>query len=176
MIRPATRADVPRVWELLLALARYEEMDDRVTGTARQLGDHLFAPRPFIECLVAEDGGTLVGYALFHTLYSSFRTQPMMWLEDLFVTPPSRGHGLGRALLLAVANQAAARGCWRLSWAVLDWNEPAIRFYESLGAVRANPGWHTYQFEDATLRALAACAGATDPKAQPDPRPTSRST
>jgi GNAT superfamily N-acetyltransferase len=174
MIRPANPADVPRVWELLLALARYEKMEARVTGSARELADHLFAPRPFIECMVAEDGGTLVGYALFHTIYSSFRTQPMMWLEDLFVEPAIRGRGFGRGLLLAVAREAAARGCWRLSWAVLDWNEPAIRFYESLGAVRANPGWQTYQLEDAALRALAA--GATGPPAQPDPRPTSSST
>ncbi len=155
MIRPARREDVPRVWELVRSLAAYEKLEHRVTGSAERLAEHLFAPRPLIECLIVDEGGTLAGYALFHLIYSSFRTEPMMWLEDLYVEPARRGKGLGRALLLAVAKEAAARGCWRLSWAVLEWNEPSIRFYESLGAVRGEGGWHVYQFEHATLRALA---------------------
>jgi GNAT superfamily N-acetyltransferase len=156
MIRPARREEVPRVWELVGGLAVYEKLEDRLTGSAERLAEHLFAERPLIECLVVDDGGALVGYALFHTIYSSFRTEPMMWLEDLFVEPPHRGRGFGRALLLAVAREAAARGCWRLSWAVLDWNQPSIAFYESLGATPAEGGWHVYQFEHPVLRTIAA--------------------
>ena len=95
-----------------------------------------------------------MGYAVYYLIYSTFRTQPMMWLEDLFVVPEHRGRGLGRDLLLAVGREAAHRGCWRLSWAVLDWNQPAEKFYESLGAVRDEGGWNTYQFDEARLREL----------------------
>jgi GNAT superfamily N-acetyltransferase len=156
VIRPARPEDVPRVWELVRALAVYEKLEDRLTGSAEQLASHLFAEHPLVECQVAEDAEALVGYALFHTIYSSFRARPMMWLEDLYVESSHRGRGLGRALLAVVAREATARGCLRLSWAVLDWNEPTIRFYESLGAVRGEGGWHVYQAEGAALRALDA--------------------
>ena len=144
------------MWALVRSLAAYERLEHRVTGSAERLASDLFAPRPLIECLVAEEAGTLAGYALFHPIYSSFRTEPMMWLEDLYVEPAHRGKGLGLELLLGVAKEAEARGCWRLSWAVLDGNQPSIRFYESFGAVRGEGGWHVYQFERPTLRALAA--------------------
>jgi len=154
-IRRARREDVPRIWQLELGLAQYEKLEHRVTGSAERLAEHLFGPRPIVDCLVAEEGGVIVGFALHYLIYSSFRTQPMMWLEDLFVIPEHRGRGTGRALLDALAREADRIGCWRLSWAVLEWNEPAIGFYESLGAKRDEGGWYVYQFDEAKLRAIA---------------------
>jgi GNAT superfamily N-acetyltransferase len=139
---------------MVRALAVYERLEDRLTGSAERLGADLFAPRPPVECRVAEAAGGLVGYALFHTIYSSFRARPAMWLEDIYVEPAHRGRGLGRALLAEVAREAAARGCVRLSWAVLEWNEPSIRFYKWIGAVRAEGGWHTYQLDESRFGTL----------------------
>ena len=155
VIRAAQPRDAERVWELIRGLAVYEKLEHRVTGSARQLARHLFGPRKIVDCLVALEGGSLIGYAMYYLIYSSFRAQPMMWLEDLFVEPARRGSGIGRALLHAVAAVAARRGCWRLSWAVLEWNETAIGFYESLGARLDEGGWHVYQFDEAKLRAIA---------------------
>ena len=154
-IRRARREDVPRIWQLELGLAEYEKLEHRVTGSAERLAEHLFGPRPIVDCRVAEEGGVIVGFALHYLTYSSFRTQPMMWLEDLFVIPEHRGRGTGRALLDAVAREAGRLGCWRLSWAVLEWNEPAIGFYESLGAKLDEGGWYVYQLDEAKLRAIA---------------------
>jgi GNAT superfamily N-acetyltransferase len=154
-IRRAQPEDVPRIWELELGLAEYEKLTHRVTGSAERLAEHLFGPRPIVDCLVAEEDGVIVGIALHYLIYSSFRTQPMMWLEDLFVVPEHRGRGTGKALLDALAREAERLGCWRLSWAVLDWNEPAIGFYESLGAKRDEGGWYVYQLDEARLRAIA---------------------
>ena len=159
VIRAAKPKDAKRVWELLQGLAVYEKLENRVTGSARQLARHLFGPRKLVECLVAEQDGKLIGYALHYLIYSSFRAQPMMWLEDLFVEPDRRGSGAGRALIRAVARKAARLGCWRLSWAVLEWNEPAIGFYENLGAERDEGGWYVYQFDEAKLRAIEAGKG-----------------
>lgn len=153
-IRAARPEDVARVWELIRGLADYEKLEHRVTGSAERLAEHLFGARRLVSCLVAEEGAGLVGFAIHYLIYSTFRTQPMMWLEDLFVPPSHRGRGIGRALLLATAREAARLGCWRLSWAVLEWNEPAIGFYESLGATRDEGGWYVYQFEEAKLRAI----------------------
>lgn len=156
LIRAARPQDVTRLWDLILGLAAYEKLEHRVTGSPERLAEHLFGPRRIIDCLVAEDGADLVGCAIYYLIYSTFRTQPMMWLEDLFVTPSHRGRGTGRALLLATAREAARLGCWRLSWAVLEWNEPAVKFYESLGAARDEGGWYVYQFEEERLRAIEA--------------------
>ena len=154
VIRAARPQDVERVWELIRGLADYEKLEHRVTGSAERLAGHLFGPGRIVSCLVAEEGVEVVGFAIHYLIYSTFRTQPMMWLEDLFVPPEQRGRGIGRALLLATAREAARLGCWRLSWAVLEWNEPAIGFYESLGAVRDEGGWYVYQFDEAKLRAI----------------------
>jgi GNAT superfamily N-acetyltransferase len=154
VIRAAKPQDVGRVWELIRGLADYEKLEHRVTGSAERLAEHLFGARRLVSCLVAEQGGDLVGFAIHYLIYSTFRTQPMMWLEDLFVPPSHRGRGIGRALLLATAREAARLGCWRLSWAVLEWNEPAIGFYESLGATREEGGWYVYQFDETKLRAI----------------------
>ncbi len=155
VIRAARPKDVERLWELVLGLANYEKLEHRVTGSPERLARHLFGSRRIIDCLVAEQGASLVGCAIYYLIYSTFRTQPMMWLEDLFVSPGHRGRGIGRALMVATAREAARLGCWRLSWAVLEWNDPAVRFYESLGAVRDEGGWFVYQFDEAELRQLA---------------------
>ena len=155
VVRPACPADVPRVWELLLGLADYERLRHEVTGSPERLAEHLFGPRPWLECLVAESGQALVGYALFYPTYSSFRTVPTMWLEDLFVVPAERGRGAGRALLAAVAQIALARGFAALDWNVLDWNQPSIDFYRKLGARPVGEAWLEYGLDREALRALA---------------------
>ena len=153
-VRPARPEDLARVWEMVHALAQYERLQEIVVGSREALGKHLFGARPLLECLVSEAQGALIGYALFYPTYSSFRTRPMMWLEDLFVEEAHRGSGAGRALLEAVARRALERGCFRLDWNVLDWNEPSIRFYEALGAKRADTTWYQYGLPESELRAL----------------------
>jgi GNAT superfamily N-acetyltransferase len=137
MIRPAIPADVPAVLALIRALARYEKLEHEVVGTEDDLRHHLFGPTPRAEALVAtegDDGDTLVGLALYFHNFSTFLCKPGLHLEDLFVLPEQRGKGYGVALLGALAGIAIERGCGRLEWAVLDWNEPAKGFYRSLGA------------------------------------------
>ena len=133
-IRPATQADIPLLIQLIRELAEYERLSSEVSATEEQLRETLFGPRPFAEALIGCADGDPVGYALFFYNYSTFLAQPGLYLEDLFVRPAARGHGLGRLLFTSVAELAAERGCGRFEWSVLDWNAPAIRFYESLGA------------------------------------------
>jgi len=154
-VRLARPGDLARIWELLLGLAAYERLEREVAGRPEQLGEDLFGPRPLLGCAVAESGGRLVGYALFYPVYSSFRTLPAMWLEDLFVEPAERGRGTGRALLAFVARNALDRGCRALDWLVLDWNRPSISFYERLGARPADGGWLEYGLDHAAMQALA---------------------
>ena len=160
-VRFARRDEAPAVWEMVRALSIYEKLEDRVNGSAERLAEHLFGPAPLVECLVAERAGELIGYALFYPTYSSFRTQPMMWLEDLFVKSEARGSGAGRALLARLSSIAIERGCWRLSWEVLDWNQPSIEFYRKAGAHPADSGWLQYGFDRETLEALAQPSGPT---------------
>ena len=155
MIRPATRADVPEIVSLIRALAEYEKLADAVVLDEVALAEHLFGPRPYAECLLAENGGAVVGFALFFHNYSTFGGKPGIYLEDLFVIPEARGRGHGKALFLELARLATARNCGRLEWAVLDWNEPAIGFYQSLGAV-AKDEWTTYRLMGDALTNLAA--------------------
>ena len=133
MIRPVAAADVPAIAGLIRALADYENLSHAVTLDEGRLRDDLFGPRPFAEALLAEEAGEVVGYALFFTTYSTFLGKLGLYLEDLFVRPDHRGMGHGKALLAAVARLAIERGCGRLEWSVLDWNEPAIRFYRAAG-------------------------------------------
>ena len=133
-IRPATRADVGELLRLIRSLAIYEKLEHMAEGTEPMLAEALFGARPAAEAIVAERGGRAVGFALFFTTFSTFLCRPGLYLEDLFVEPAHRGHGIGKALLARLASLAAERGCGRLEWRVLDWNEPSIRFYESLGA------------------------------------------
>jgi GNAT superfamily N-acetyltransferase len=154
-VRPARPDDVPRVWEMLLGLATYERMRDEVVGSPERLAEHLFGSPPLVECWVADSGTDLVGYALVYPNYSSFRTAPTLWLEDLYVEPAQRGRGAGRALLSAVARLALERGCAQVGWLVLDWNRPSIDFYESAGARRSEGGWLEYHLDREALGALA---------------------
>ena len=133
-LRPATRADVPELLRLIRELAVYEKLEHMAAGTVPMLTDALFGAHPAAEAMVAERGGRAVGFALYFTTFSTFLCKPGLYLEDLFVEPAHRGAGIGKALLAALAALAAQRGCGRLEWRVLDWNEPSIRFYESLGA------------------------------------------
>ena len=158
-IRAARPADVPRIWEMLRGLAAYERLEHEVSGSPERLAEHLFGPRPSVECLVADSGRALVGYALFYPTYSSFRTAPTLWLEDLFVEPGERGKGSGRLLLAAVARLALGRGYQGLGWIVLDWNRPSIAFYEGVGARPADGGWLPYGLDRARMQALTEPAG-----------------
>jgi GNAT superfamily N-acetyltransferase len=133
-IRSAQPADVPSIFELIGALAEYEKLSHQVTGDAETLSLHLFGDRPYAEALVAQWEDKTIGFALFLHNYSTFLTQPGIYLEDLFVLPNYRGKGIGKALLQHVAKIAIERGCGRLEWSVLDWNEPAIGFYKNMGA------------------------------------------
>jgi GNAT superfamily N-acetyltransferase len=133
-IRAATPAVVGELLRLIGALAEYEKLADMAVGTEAMLHAALFGPRPSAEALVAERGARAVGFALYFTTFSTFLCKPGLYLEDLFVEPAHRGAGIGKALLAALAARAVERGCGRLEWRVLDWNEPSIRFYESLGA------------------------------------------
>jgi GNAT superfamily N-acetyltransferase len=154
MIRPATRADVPAIVSLIRALAEYEKLADAVVLDEAALADHLFGPRPYAECLIAEDAGAVVGFALFFHNYYTFVGKPGIYLEDLFVLPEQRRKGYGKALFVELAKLAAARNCGRLEWAVLDWNEPAIGFYQKLGAVPMDE-WTVYRLAGDALAKLA---------------------
>ena len=134
ILRPAQPADVPVVFGLIQALAEYEKLSHAVTGNPEALKEHLFGSRPYAEAILAEYAGQAVGFALFFSNYSTFLTQPGIYLEDLFVLREYRRLGIGKAILSYLAGVAIARGYGRLEWSVLDWNEPAIAFYRRMGA------------------------------------------
>ncbi len=159
-IRPATRADVPLVLEFIRALARYERLEHEVLATEADLGEALFGERRHAEVVFACSDGKAVGFALFFHNFSTFRGRPGIYLEDLFVLPEARGRGIGRRLLAYLARTAVERRCARLEWAVLDWNEPSIRFYRSLGAVPMDE-WTLFRLTGDALALLAGNA-ATD--------------
>lgn len=154
MIRPATAADTPTIAALIRALADYERLAHAVSLEEDQLREHLFGARPFAEVLLADDAGAVAGFALFFHNFSTFRGQPGVYLEDLFVRPECRGRGHGKALLAAVARLAVERGCGRIDWTVLDWNEPALRFYRALGAVPLDD-WTLYRLSGDALQRVA---------------------
>lgn len=134
ILRPARKNDVAEIFNLIKALAEYEKLSDMVTGNIDDLTNHLFGERPLIDVIVAELEGKLVGYTLFFYNYSTFLTKPGIYIEDLFVLPEYRGQGIGKSLVNAVAKLAIEKGCGRVEWSVLDWNAPAIAFYENMGA------------------------------------------
>jgi GNAT superfamily N-acetyltransferase len=152
-IRPAERADVPVVAELIWQLARFEKLESQVVLTEDLLEAGLFGPRPYAEAVIAEDDGEPIGFALFFHSFSTFLARPGLYLEDLFVLPVHRGQGVGRALLSHLARLAVERGCGRMEWAVLSWNRDAIRFYERLGA-HPNSEWTVYRLEGEALNAV----------------------
>jgi GNAT superfamily N-acetyltransferase len=133
-IRPARVEDVPVILDLIRDLATYERAPDEVTATEKQLTDVLFGERSAAEVLLVFEGKSPVGFAVYFYNFSTWLGRPGLYLEDLFVRPEKRGKGYGRALLVELAKIARDRECGRMEWAVLDWNEPAIKFYCALGA------------------------------------------
>src|SRR6202171_6500726 len=151
-IRTATESDVPLILRFIRDLAEYERMLDKCVASEEALRETLFGARPYAEVIFACEDGVEVGFALFFHNYSTFLAQPGIYLEDLFVAPRWRAHGLGKKLLAHLAALAVARGCGRLEWVVLDWNEPAIGFYKKLGAERMD-GWTVFRLTgDALVR------------------------
>ena len=135
LIRAAAPADAGELLRLIKALAEYEKLADMAVGTEEMLRESLFGARPAAEALIAEVGGRAVGFALYFATFSTFLCKPGLYLEDLFVEPEHRGAGIGKALLKRLASLVVERGGGRFEWRCLDWNEPSIRFYESLDAV-----------------------------------------
>lgn len=153
-LRAAQPADVSTLFQLIRALAAYEKLSDAVIGNEVALADHLFGARPYAEAILAEVGGAAIGFALFFYNYSTFLTKPGLYLEDLFVLPEYRRRGVGKALWSRVAELAAERGCGRMEWSVLDWNEPAIGFYQRMGA-DVLPDWRICRVTGEALNQLA---------------------
>jgi hypothetical protein len=144
VIRFAAPADIPALMQMIRALAEYEKLAHLVVADERGLAAALFGERPAVEALIAREpgeNGAAAGFALFFHTFSTFLGQRGLWLEDLFVYPQFRGSGLGRRLLVELAEEARRRGCGRFEWAVLDWNAPAIGFYERMGATLLRE-WH----------------------------------
>ena len=153
-IRKATREDVPRILELVRALARYEREPDAVVATEEDYLRDGFGDAPAFHVHVATDGGEVVGFALWFFTWSTWRGRRCLHLEDLFVLPEHRKKGAGLALMRALASEAVSTGCARFVWQVLDWNEPAIAFYEKLGASVLRE-WLPVRLEGDSLGALA---------------------
>jgi len=156
-IRSATVADVPVIRQLIRELAEYERLSDEAIVTEESLRESLFGPRPWAEVLVGETDGEVAGFALYFHNYSTFLGRPGLYVEDVFVRPRFRGRGLGTEFFRRMARIAVDRGCGRLEWAVLDWNEPALNFYRKIGAVPMSD-WTTYRVTGRALAALGAAA------------------
>ena len=154
-IRPAAGADLPLIGALIRELADYEKLAHEVRFDEAALGEHLFGSRPMAEVVIGEVDSTPQGFALFFHNFSTFEGCPGIYLEDLYVRPAARGAGLGKALLAHLAATALQRGCKRLEWSVLDWNEPSIGFYKSLGA-RLMDEWTGMRVEGSALTQLGA--------------------
>ena len=155
-LRPATPADVSAIVGLIRELAEFEQLSHLVQTDAARLTEHLFGARPVVEAVVAEmPDGTVVAFALFFTNYSTFLTLPGLYLEDLYVQPAHRRHGLGQLLLRHLAQIAVARGYGRFEWSVLDWNANAIGFYERMGAT-VMPDWRICRVTGPALAAFSA--------------------
>lgn len=156
-IRPATPADSGLVFDLVRELADYEQLSHEVDATPDMLSDALFGPNPRVFCDIAEWHGRGVGFALWFYNFSTFRGRHGIYLEDLFVRPAARGHGLGKLLLANLARRCVSENLARLEWSVLDWNEPSIAFYKAQGAVMMD-GWTTCRVTGPALWRLADAA------------------
>jgi GNAT superfamily N-acetyltransferase len=156
-IREANEGDVPLILSLIRELAEYEKLSDEVVATEDGLRDSLFGERRYAEVLIAEHDGAPAGFALFFHNFSTFLGKPGIYLEDLYVKPAFRGSGIGKKLLVHLASLAKRRGCGRLEWWVLDWNEPSIGFYKKLGAVPMDD-WTVYRVSGSALEDLASGA------------------
>ena len=152
-LRPATQADAALVMSFIRDLAEYEKLLDDVIATPDDIAKALFAPQPKVFCDIAEWDGAPAGFALWFYNFSTFRGRHGIYLEDLFVKPAFRGHGLGKALLVNLARRAVREGCARVEWSVLDWNEPSIKFYKSLGAVPMDE-WTIFRLTGDALQLL----------------------
>lgn len=157
-IRPATPVDVPTILRFIKDLAEYEREPQAVIATEAMIHDSLFAEGHVAHGLIASLEGQAVGYAIYFFNFSTWLGRAGLYLEDLYVTPSARGSGVGQALLRKLAGIAVERGCGRMEWSVLDWNEPAIRFYRTLGA-RPMDEWTVYRLTGRTLEEVAR--GAT---------------
>jgi GNAT superfamily N-acetyltransferase len=155
LLRDAMEADAPEIARLVQELAVYEKLQDEAVGTAEDFRRQLFGPRPRAWAMLADVGGRSVGLALWFFNFSTFKARPGLYVEDVFVEPPHRGLGIGKAFFRAMAQKAVEEGCARMEWAVLDWNTPAIDFYRRLGAI-AMDGWTVQRLTGDALRALAA--------------------
>ena len=153
-IRKANQDDCGTILEFIHDLARYEKLTHECVATEPQLATYLFGEHRFAEVLLGEENGRPVGFALFFQTFSTFIGRPGIYLEDLFVSPDDRGKGFGKALLACLATIAVERDCGRLEWSVLDWNQPAIDFYQSLGA-ESMQGWSVNRVAGERLEDLA---------------------
>jgi GNAT superfamily N-acetyltransferase len=152
-IRPSTEDDVPLILDFIRALADYEKMSGEVSATEADLRESLFGDRHAAECILAFWKGEPAGFAVYFHNYSTFLGRAGLYLEDLFVRPEFRGHGIGKSLLLHLVEVAKKRKCGRFEWAVLDWNTPAIEFYKRLGA-RTMDEWTIFRMDEKTLEDL----------------------
>jgi GNAT superfamily N-acetyltransferase len=159
-IRPATPADSGIILAFIRALADYEQLLHEVVATESLVANTLFGERPIAEVAIAEWQGSPAGFALFFHNYSTFLARPGIYLEDLFVHPEFRGHGIGKSLLCHLASLAVARNCGRLDWSVLDWNEPAMQFYRAIGA-RPMPEWIKFRLDGQALLDVATRSPST---------------
>jgi GNAT superfamily N-acetyltransferase len=157
-IRRATPVDVPLILEFIKSLAEYEKLSDQLIANEERLRAALFGPKPDAEVIIAFAGTEPAGFALFFHNFSTFLAQRGLYLEDLFVKPEWRGHGIGKRLLVHLAGIALERNCGRFEWAVLDWNEPAIEFYRRLGAQLLNE-WRIFRITGDSLQRVADLAG-----------------
>jgi GNAT superfamily N-acetyltransferase len=153
-IRPAEPDDIPLILRFVRELAEFEREPDAVVATEDMLSEALFSDRPAAEAIIADSGGEPAGFALFFQNFSTWTGRPGLYLEDLYVTPAARGAGVGTALLRHLAHIAIERGYGRFEWAVLDWNEPAIAFYRSMGAIGMDE-WRIQRVSGEALRQLA---------------------
>ena len=158
-IRPGTSADVPVILALIRGLAEYEKLSHAVVATEASLRETLFGPRPFAEVLIARVTNEPAGFALFFHNYSTFLGQPGLYLEDIFVRPEFRRQGIGLALLKQIAQIAAERNCGRIDWSVLEWNQPAIEFYKSIGAKMLDD-WRVMRMDREAIEKLAQGSGS----------------
>jgi GNAT superfamily N-acetyltransferase len=159
-IRPAVPGDGATILELIRGLADYEHLSHEVAATERLINAALFETPPAATALLAEDNNRAIGFALYFFNFSTFLGRPGLYLEDLFVLPDERGRGVGSALLIELARIAVAKGCGRMEWSVLDWNEPSIAFYKGLGAAPLSD-WTTYRLTGETLTRLARKSSMT---------------
>lgn len=154
-LRMATANDVPQILAFIRQLAEYEKLLDMVVADEAKLTETLFGEKPYAEVVLADYQGKPAGFALFFHNYSTFLAKPGIYLEDLFVDPALRGLGVGKALITYLATIALERDCGRLEWSVLDWNQPAIDFYQSLGAKMLDD-WRINRVTGDSLQAMAA--------------------